>query len=164
MGKEGMVGLAALVSGWTDPSESFAQLPSQALQLDAAVFRDLAVAGSQLALLLQRYTQAYMIQVAQGAACNRAHTMEERCARWLLMTQDHALADHFKLTHEFLAYMLGTRRATVTLAAGMLQKAGLIQYRHGQVTVLDRPALETAACECYQTIREAQERVFIPEN
>jgi len=99
-----------------------------------------------------RYTQALFQQVAQTAACNRAHTVDERCARWLLMTHDRVANTSFTLTQEFLAQMLGVHRPTVSIAAGMLQKAGMINYVRGQVTVLDRKALEEASCECYQLI------------
>ena len=100
-----------------------------------------------------------MSQVSQSSACNRAHSIEERCARWLLMTHDRVGADEFPLTHEFLSYMLGVRRAGVTVAAGMLQKAGLIEYRHGYIKVIDREGLEEASCACYGIIRETCDRL-----
>ena len=93
-----------------------------------------------------------MRQILHGAACNRLHSMEERCARWLLMTHDRAGQDTFPLTQEFLSHMLGVRRATVNVATGMLKKAGFIRYVRGKITIIDRPGLESASCECYQAI------------
>jgi CRP-like cAMP-binding protein len=106
-----------------------------------------------------RYTLALMNQMAQNAACNRTHAVEERCARWLLMTHDRVHEASFPLTQEFLAEMLGVRRPTVSLAAGMLAKAGLISYVRGQMTILDRPGLEAASCECYRSIAGEFERL-----
>ncbi len=100
--------------------------------------------------ILRRYALALMGQMTRTAGCNRAHPLEERCARWLLMTRDRVGEDEFSLTHEFLATMLGVRRATVTVAAGMLQQAGLIDYRRGHMRILDRERLEAAACEDYR--------------
>ena len=97
---------------------------------------------------------------AQSTACNRLHDVPQRCARWLLMTADRADSDEFALTHEFLAIMLGVRRATVTEAAGALQEAGLIRYARGHITLVDRPRLEAAACECYRTMRDYSDRLF----
>ena len=103
-----------------------------------------------------------MRQILQGAACNRLHSMEERCARWLLMTHDRAGGDTFPLTQEFLSHMLGVRRATVNVATGMLKKAGFIRYVRGKITVIDRHGLESASCECYQTIIRVYETLFPP--
>jgi CRP-like cAMP-binding protein len=111
--------------------------------------------------LLDRYTRAYLTQVAQGAACNRLHHLEPRCARWLLMTHDRVGgADAFPLKQEFLALMLGVRRTGVTLAAGALQDAGLIRYRRGGIRVLDRAGLEAASCECYGIVRRTFDRLL----
>ena len=104
------------------------------------------------------YGQALFEQCAQTAACNRLHPLEQRCARWLLMMQDRA-GNQFPITHEFLSNMLGVRRATVTVAAGILQKAGLIRYTRGKMTILDRARLEEASCECYRTVRDMYERM-----
>ncbi len=111
-------------------------------------------------MVLHRYTQALFTQIAQSAGCNRLHSIEQRCARWLLMTQDRVGADRFPLTQEFLGQMLGVRRATVTEAAGTLQKAGLITYSRGTIIVLDRQGLEAAACECYQIVRDDYDRLL----
>ena len=102
--------------------------------------------------LIHEHLYALMRQILFGAACNRVHSMEERCARWLLMTHDRAGEDTFPLTQEFLSHMLGVRRATVNVATGMLKKAGFIRYVRGKITVIDRPGLESASCECYQAI------------
>ncbi len=104
---------------------------------------------------LLRYFHFAFVQISQNAACNRLHGLEERLARWLLMVQDRLNSDGFLITHEFLAQMLGTRRSSVTLAAGVLQRAGLITYRRGQVKILDREELRSASCECYPNIKEA---------
>lgn len=109
-----------------------------------------------------RYNQALMSQIMQTTVCNGLHSAEERCCRWLLMSHDRAGADEFPLTHEFLAMMLGVRRPTVTIVASHLQHAGLIQYRRGAVTILDRAKLEVASCECYGTVRD-QMRRLLPE-
>jgi len=102
--------------------------------------------------LLQRYAQAYAILIAQAAACNRLHPIDRRCARWLLLTQDRVGLATFPLSHEFLGYMLGVRRASVTIALGTLQRAGVLTYHRGIVTVTDRAGLEAASCECYGVI------------
>jgi CRP-like cAMP-binding protein len=109
--------------------------------------------------LLLRYTLALMNQISQAAACNRAHSVEERLARWLLMTQDRVQSSEFPLTQEFLGQMLGVRRPTVSIAAGMLSKAGLIHYVRGRITILDRPGLEKASCECYRVIADEFRRL-----
>jgi CRP-like cAMP-binding protein len=110
--------------------------------------------------VLNQHLYALMRQILYGAACNRIHSMEERCARWLLMTHDRAGQDTFPLTQEFLSHMLGVRRATVNVATGMLKKAGFIQYVRGMLTVIDRSGLESAACECYRDIRRVYESIF----
>ena len=109
--------------------------------------------------MLQRYALALFDQAAQGAACNRLHSLESRCARWLLMTHDRVDSDVLPLKQKFLAEMLGVHRPAVTVAAGMLQRAGIIQYTRGKVRVIDRPALERAACDCYETTRRSFEEL-----
>jgi CRP-like cAMP-binding protein len=116
--------------------------------------------GEQLQDLLLRYTQAFIIQIAQTAACNRAHPIDGRLARWLLMSQDRAQASELQLTHEFIAVMLGTRRAGVSEAAAKLQDEGMIRYRRGLVNVLDRRKLETQSCECYEIVRNEFDRLL----
>jgi CRP-like cAMP-binding protein len=161
VGNEGLVGLAALLEAEASESQTLAQIPGTAVRLPAAVLVEAVAARPALRRLLHRYTQAYLTQVAQGAACNRLHGIEARCARWLLMTHDRVGgADVFPLTQEFLAIMLGVRRSGVTLAAGALQDAGLIRYRRGGIRVLDRAGLEAAACECYGAVRRQYDRLL----
>jgi CRP-like cAMP-binding protein len=161
VGNEGLVGLAALLGAEASESQTLAQIPGTALRLPAALLAAEAAARPALRRLLDRYTQAYITQVSQGAACNRLHGIEARCARWLLMTHDRVGgADAFPLTQEFLAIMLGVRRAGVSVAAGALQDAGLIRYRRGGIRVLDREGLEAAACECYGVVRRQFDRLL----
>jgi CRP-like cAMP-binding protein len=160
-GNEGLVGLAALLGAEGSESQTLAEIPGTALRLPAAVLVAAVDAQPALRRLLLRYTQAYLTQVAQGAACNRLHGIEARCARWLLMTHDRVGgSDAFPLTQEFLAIMLGVRRAGVSVAAGALQDAGLIRYRRGGIRVLDRAGLEAAACECYGVVRRQYDRLL----
>lgn len=159
IGPEGMVGIALILGSERMENIAFNQIAGDALRMDAAQFRSSLEQCPALHRLLLRYTAALMQQISQGAACNRMHSVEERCARWLLMTHDRVYTPKFLLTQEFLAQMLGVRRPTVSLAAGMLQKAGLIHYVRGEVTICDREGLEAAACECYQVIRKEFERL-----
>ena len=154
VGNEGLAGIAAWLSGTGIPSRTFVQVPGAGKRMKASVFASGVDDRPALRRVLNRYLQGYLVQLSQTAACNRAHSVSQRCARWLLMTHDRVdHAETFPLTHQSLAYMLGVRRAGVTVAAGALQKAGMISYTRGHVTVLDRAALEKAACECYGTVR-----------
>jgi CRP-like cAMP-binding protein len=149
-GKEGFVGLPLLAGLRSSPTRVIAQVAGSAFRLSA---KDLAAALREcpiLALGLQRFAQEMALQSSQVAACNRLHEVDERLARWLLMSQDRLGGDLVPLTQEFLAHMLGTRRASVTVAAGILQKARLITYTRGSVKVENRKRLEKAACECYR--------------
>lgn len=130
----------------------FVQIPGEAERLPAAAFSALIERLPALRRLMLRYALALVTQVAQGSACNRLHPVEARCARWLLMTHDRVDGDAFPLTQDFLAQMLGASRPSVSIAAGVLQKAGLIRYTRGVIEVLDRPGLEAASCECYGVI------------
>lgn len=159
IGPEGMVGIALILGSERMENIAFNQIAGDALRMDAAQFRSSLERCPALHRLLLRYTAALMQQISQGAACNRMHTVEERCARWLLMTHDRVYKPNFLLTQEFLGQMLGVRRPTVSLAAGMLQKAGLIHYSRGEITICDREGLEAAACECYEVIRKEFERL-----
>jgi CRP-like cAMP-binding protein len=159
VGKEGMVGLPLLLGGEAMSSMCFCQVAGSAARIPAAAFKRLLETCPALYRLLLRYTQALLTQIAQGAACNRMHPIEERCARWLLMTQDRVGADHFILSQDFLAQMLGVRRPSVTVAANMLRKAGLIRYVRGLVVIADRAGLEAASCECYRIITSEFERL-----
>ena len=151
VGREGMVGLPTFLEGsYTSALESFSQVPGTSLRLPAERFAALTDGAGVLQKLLERYTQALFVQVAQSSACNRLHTLEQRCARWLLQTEDRIGAPRFPLTQEFLAQMLGVQRSSVNTAAGALQQHGVIRYSRGVITILDRPGLETLACECYR--------------
>ncbi len=160
IGREGLVGLPAFFGTDAGPLITIAQVPGHFARLPVAPFRDAADQGSMLHTLLLRFTQAHYVLAAQSAGCNRLHPVEQRCARWLLLTHDRAGADTFQLTHEFLGYMLGATRPSVTLAARALQHAGLITYHRGVVTVLDRLGLEAAACECYALITDEYTRLL----
>ena len=160
VGNEGMVGLPVFLGAGTIPGEAFAQIPGQSMRLPAEVLRQETRDGGALHELLHRYTQGLLNEIAQSAACNRAHSIEQRCARWLLMTHDRMGADQFFLTQEFLGQMLGVRRASVGAVAGTLQQAGIIRYSRGNITVIDRPGLERVACACYRIVREEFDRLL----
>jgi CRP-like cAMP-binding protein len=162
VGNEGMLGLPAFLGAGSIPGEAFCQIPGQALRLGAQILHQETAAGGPLHDVLLRYTQGLMNQIAQSAACNRAHSIDERCARWLLTTHDRAGSDRFPLTQEFLAQMLGVRRAGVSAAASILQRAGFIRYSRGMMTITDRPGLESAACGCYRIVRDEFERLLRP--
>jgi CRP-like cAMP-binding protein len=161
IGNEGMAGLPAFLETDIAESETFCQVPGPAIRVPVEVLVQAARERPAIRHLLNRYTQAYLSQVAQSAACNRLHGIEHRCARWLLMTHDRVnRAEEFPLKQQFLAEMLGVRRAGVTVAAGALQDAGLIAYRRGIIRVLDREGLEAAACECYSIVRQRFDRLI----
>jgi CRP-like cAMP-binding protein len=151
-GKEGFIGLPLVVGLSTSPTRVVAQVAGSAFKIRASDFARALRRCPQLEKKLNRFTHAMTMQATQVAACNRVHEVEERLARWLLMSQDRLGGDCVPLTQEFLAHMLGTRRASVTVAAGILQKAGLIQYTRGEVNVVNRSELENATCECYQAM------------
>jgi CRP-like cAMP-binding protein len=161
IGNEGMAGLSVFLDSGAPASRTFVQVPGTAKRVAADIFAVGAEERPELRRILHRYTQAFLTQVAQTASCNRMHELQERCARWLLMTHDRVGgADTFPLTHEFLSFMLGVRRAGVTVAAGMLQKAGFISYTRGRITVVDRAGLEAASCECYGIVRAHFDRLL----
>ncbi len=138
------------------------QIPGESLSIDIKAFRDAATQSEQMRTIMDRYVLALLTQVGQAVACNALHSTLERCARWLLTSHDRVRSDEFALTQEFLSYMLGVRRASVTVAARTLQAAGLIRYQHGKITILDRAGLEEAACECYFVMRSALEEAVGP--
>lgn len=152
VGREGLVGLPLLLGSARSLHDIFVQVEGNALQMPADVFRAQLDRLPGLRTLALRYALALVGQISQGSACNRLHPLEARCARWLLMTHDRVGADSFALTQEFFGQMLGVTRPSVSVAAGMLQKAGLIRYTRGVVTILDRDRLEAASCECYGII------------
>jgi CRP-like cAMP-binding protein len=159
VGREGMVGVAAYLGDGALPSETICQVGGEALSLPANQLRELAERNSSVRQRMNDYVLAFLAQVSQTASCNRAHNIEQRAARWLLMTADRVGANEFGLTHQFLAFMLGVRRAGVTVALGLLQKEGLITYRRGAIAILDRHGLEATACECYGIIRDHYDRI-----
>lgn len=160
VGWEGMVGLPVFLGADRTPAQAFCQIPGDALRLETGTLQREVARGGELRSVLNRYTQAHFTQVAQASACNRLHTMRQRCARWLLQTHDRVGRDEFPLTQRFLSQMLGVRRATITDAARSLQQAGLITYVHGRVTVRDRRGLEGVSCECYAVVRREFERLL----
>jgi CRP-like cAMP-binding protein len=149
IGNEGMVGLPICLGDRGSPSSVYVQVPGMGLQMDAGIFRRELDQNRTLNLVMLRYAHAFFNQVAQSAACAHLHRVEQRCCRWLLMTRDRMPAGEFLLTQEFLGMMLGVRRTTVTEVMGALQKAGLIRYRRGHVSILDPDALRLRASECY---------------
>lgn len=153
IGNEGMIGLSAILGGNSTISRTIVQVSGTALEVSAEVIRQEFQRSEKLYELLLLYTQALLTQVSQSAACNRQHNIEARLARWLLSVQDCILKDELPLTQEFIANMLGTRRSGVTVAAGMLQQAGIIRYSRGRIMILDQQALEDTACECYHLIQ-----------
>jgi CRP-like cAMP-binding protein len=157
VGNEGMVGLSVFLEVQTTPFEAIVQVPGVAMRMRADVFTDFIGHGDSFDNLLRRYSHAQMLQFAQSAACIAHHSVEERCCRWLLMTRDRVNSDQFPITHEFLSQMLGVRRASVTVVAGMLQKAGLISYSRGRMTILDRHGLEDVSCECYRIVKDEED-------
>jgi CRP-like cAMP-binding protein len=155
VGREGVSAIPLLLGATTSANESYCQVPGLAFVISSDHFRRLLGAGDErLRSVLDRFLQAYVNMLGQLAACNGMHSIYERCARWLLLTQDRVNSDKIALTHEYLAMMLGTRRSGVTIAAGTLQQAGFIRYAHGHIVILNRQGLENAACECYAAARE----------
>lgn len=163
VGNDGLVGVPLLLGMWSVPTRCFIQIAGDGKKMEAARFTQAVVECIGFRTLLLKYAQVLFNQVAQSAACNRVHSVEQRCARWLLMTHDRVESDVLPLTHEFLSYMLGVRRESVSVAAEALQQSGLIEYRRGKITIRDRAGLETAACECYAVVRASLEELFAPE-
>ncbi len=160
IGNEGMVGLPVCLGERDAPSSVYVQVPGTALRMDADVFRGELERSPTLKPTMLRYAHAFFNQVAQSAACAHLHRAEQRCCRWLLMTRDRMPSGNFLLTHEFLGMMLGVRRTTVTDVMGGLQKAGVVRYRRGQVTILDADALRQRTCECYDISRLEFDRLL----
>jgi CRP-like cAMP-binding protein len=155
VGREGVSAIPLLLGGTTSGNESYCQVPGRAVVISSNHFRRLLNAGDEkFRNVLDRFLQAYVNMLGQLAACNGKHSIYERCARWLLLTNDRVNSDNIALSHEYLAMMLGSRRSGVTLAAGALQQAGFIKYAHGHIVILNRAGLEEAACECYGVARE----------
>jgi CRP-like cAMP-binding protein len=161
VGNEGLVGLSLSWGIDTLNPREFVQcqVPGDALVMDAETFASKVAAGGELTWLVHRYTQAFVTQIGQQVACNGLHSIEERCARWMLLTHDRVGSDEFPLTQEFLAQMLGVRRPSVTVVAGILQQAGFIRFHRGRITITDRRGLEGASCDCYGVLREVFDRL-----
>jgi CRP-like cAMP-binding protein len=153
IGKEGLVGIPAIAGLSRSPLREVVQITGDGLRMSVTTLRDLLATAPQLHHELEHFSVVLGLQVAQTAGCNRLHDVEKRLARWLLMAQDRVSSELLPITHDFLATMLGTDRPSVSLAAGVLQKAGVIEYRRGSVKILNRVELERAACECYGVIR-----------
>jgi CRP-like cAMP-binding protein len=152
VGNEGIVGVP-MVLGGSLAVRAISAMAGWVVRMDAATFLNEVERNGPLRQLVNDYLQALFGQISQAAACNRLHSNEERLSRWLLMSHDRVGTDEFAITHQFLGQMLGSRRATVTLSAGILQAVGLIRYHRGRVTIVDRVGLESAACECYGVIK-----------
>lgn len=153
IGNEGLVGVPTVLGG-SLRVRAISQVAGRALSMPTSAFLHELASCPALARVVQSYVLAPFGQISQAAACNRLHSTEERLSRWLLMSHDRVGRDEFPITQEFLGQMLGARRATVTLSAGLLQRAGLIRYHRGHVEILDREGLEGTSCECYQVIRD----------
>ncbi|MGI8548701.1 MAG: Crp/Fnr family transcriptional regulator [Gemmatimonadaceae bacterium] len=155
VGCEGLVGLPVFFGTTVAPLRTLLQVAGTVSYMTASDFTDLVRDDPALRSVMFRYTEAMFRQVGQSVVCNQRHTLRQRCARWLLLTDDRMSGAEFHLTHESLAAMLGVRRAGVTVAAGALQRAGLIRYRRGLITILDRQGLECVSCECYRVVQQA---------
>src|SRR6202044_2132536 len=153
VGNEGLIGIALFMGGETTPSRAIVQSAGFAYRLIGQQLKDEFHRSGEVQLLLLRYTQALITQMAQTAVCNRHHSVDQQLCRWLLLSLDRLSSSELSMTQELIANMLGVRREGVTEAAGKLQQAGLIHYRRGRIIVLDRPRLEARCCECYQVVK-----------
>lgn len=159
-GRDGMIGTPLIAGVGTSYTETMAQVAGTALRMEAHAFRQELEVNAPFRTILLRYSEAHQAQVMQTAACNANHGLEQRLARWLLMVHDRVDGDELPLTQEFIAMMLCTHRPSVTVTAGILQRAGLIRHNAGRVTVLDRPGLEAACCECHAAVRRRYEALI----
>jgi CRP-like cAMP-binding protein len=159
VGNEGLIGIALFMGGGTTPSRAIVQSAGHAYRLAGQRLKDEFHRNGGLQLLLLRYTQALITQMAQTAVCNRHHSVDQQLCRWLLLSLDRLQSSKLVMTQELIANMLGVRREGVTDAAGKLQKLGVISYSRGQITVLDRPQLERLCCECYSVVKRETDRI-----
>jgi len=159
VGNEGLIGIALFMGGGTTPSRAIVQSAGRAYRLAGQRLKDEFHRNGGLQLLLLRYTQALITQMAQTAVCNRHHSVDQQLCRWLLLSLDRLKSSKLVMTQELIANMLGVRREGVTDAAGKLQKLGAISYSRGQITVLDRPQLEQLCCECYSVVKRETDRI-----
>ncbi|MCE9665485.1 Crp/Fnr family transcriptional regulator [Halomonas sp. M5N1S17] len=160
VGSEGIVGIALFMGGESTPSRAIVQSAGSAYRLDGQLLKDEFDRASTFQYLLLRYTQALITQMAQTAVCNRHHSLDQQLCRWLLLSLDRLPVNELVMTQELIANMLGVRREGVTEAAGKLQRAGLISYRRGHISILDRPGLEARVCECYTVVRKEYDRLL----
>ena len=160
VGNEGLVGIALFMGGETTPSRAIVQSAGHAYRLIGQRLKDEFYRSGEMQLLLLRYTQALITQMAQTAVCNRHHSVDQQLCRWLLLSLDRLASNRLTMTQELIANMLGVRREGVTEAAGKLQKAGVISYSRGEITVLDRPKLEAICCECYAVVKRESDRLL----
>jgi CRP-like cAMP-binding protein len=160
VGNEGVIGIGELLECVHLEFDIVCQVPGDALRISVPRFQKEFGRDKSFFDLINRYSQSLMIQFIQGVACNRLHNVEQRCARWLLMTRDRVNSNTFSLTQEFLGQMLGVRRASVTTVAGKLQRAKLIHYNRGVIQIMDRKRLEQSACECYGVIKSETKRLI----
>ena len=160
VGNDGMSGISALTGEALSTDRAIVQIPGGAVRASLAVIKEEFSRGATLHDLLLRYMMTHLKLVAQTLACNARHTVEKRLARWLLICKDRAASDDLKLTQEFIAEMLGTRRSTVSMAASALQTDGLIEYRRGNIRILDQQGLEEFSCECYKVVKEESGRLL----
>ena len=160
VGNEGMVGIFLFMGGDTTSSSAVVQTAGHAYRLDKNLLKEAFNRAGVMQDLLLRYTQALITQIAQTAACNRHHSVEQQLCRWLLLTLDRLPSNELVMTHELVSSMLGVRREGITEAAGKLKQAGIISYRRGHITVLDRAGLEAQACECYAVVRKELNRLL----
>lgn len=160
VGNEGIVGVSLFLGGFSTPSRAVVQGAGSAFVLRSQILKDEFNLHGQLHNLMLRYTQSLITQMAQTAVCNRHHSIDQQLCRWLLMSIDRLPDNHLTMTQELIASMLGVRREGVTEAAGRLQKLGVIHYKRGDITVLDRPKLEELCCECYEVVRRETDRLL----
>ncbi len=159
VGSEGMVGISLFMGGETTSGRAIVQSEGHAYRLSSALLKQEFERGGELQHLLLRYTQALITQMGQTAVCNRHHTLQQQLCRWLLLSLDRLPSNELAMTQDLIANMLGVRREGVTEAAGHLQDEGLIHYRRGHITVIDRPGLEKRVCECYEVVRKESDRL-----
>jgi CRP-like cAMP-binding protein len=160
VGNEGIVGVSLLMGGETTPSRAIVQSAGEAYRLKGQILKNEFYNAGAMQRILLRYTQALLTQMAQTAACNRHHSVDQQLCRWLLLSLDRLPGDTLIMTQELIANMLGVRREGVTESAGKLQRAGLISYHRGHITVLDRAGLEERVCECYEVVKEEYDRLL----
>ncbi len=160
VGHEGVVGVSLFMGGETTPSRAIVQSAGEAFRLKGHLLKNEFYRAGAMQRMLLRYTQALLTQMAQTAVCNRHHSLDQQLCRWLLLSLDRLSSNELFMTQELIANMLGVRREGVTESAGKLQRAGLIQYRRGRITVIDRPGLEARVCECYMVVKDEYDRLL----